>query len=100
MKKINKQLEKRINLINALMKEASKTHYILPEYDQGMPYTIDLNKPIKYEGTYNGNVEINQKYREFPDGFCISYEVTRPEILKRLRKDLTLINRALKKITK
>jgi len=98
MKKVSKQLIKRIDQINTLLKEVEKAEEIPTSYGGSTwPYYVQLEKPIKYSERF---VWIYEKESSNKYGFNKRYNANNPEQLDELKYHLTLINRAFKKVIK
>ncbi len=98
MKKVSKQVIKRIDLINTLLKEVEKAQEIPYTYGGSTwPYLVQLEKPIKYNERFVWiyETESSNKY-----GFNKRYNANNPEQLQELKYHLTLIRRALKQVIK
>ena len=98
MKKVSKQLKKRIDFINALLEKVNQAEEIPFTYGGGTwPYYVQLDKPIKYNDRFIWIYETENQYKY---GFNKRYNANNPEQLQELKYHLTLIRRAFKNVLK
>lgn len=98
MKKLNKQLKERIDLINTLLEKVNQAEEIPSTYGGSTwPYLVQLNKPIKYNERFVWIYETESPYKY---GFNKRYNANNAEQLQELKYHLTLIKRAFKQVLK
>ena len=98
MKKVTKQLIKRVEDINALLEKVNQAEEIPYTYGGSTwPYYVQLDKPIKYNERF---VWIYETENQHKYGFEKRYNANNPEQLQELKYHLTLIKRAFKQVIK